>query len=116
MLCASDPVTPEEALDYWRGYMDLLWVESTSAFTPELAAAWIERNFSPRGPSANFLRYSTMAPAYTLLGRIELGTVALVAQLHAWIDWQSIGAEYVLGTPPVTRMGELDYAFFADVG
>jgi hypothetical protein len=57
-----------------------------------------------------------MAPAYTLIGRIELGTIALIAQLHGRIDWRSIGAEYVFGASPITRMGKLDHAFFAGAG
>jgi predicted unusual protein kinase regulating ubiquinone biosynthesis (AarF/ABC1/UbiB family) len=113
LISPSDPVTPEEALDYWRGYIDTLWSGPDCALTPELAAAWMKRNFSPHGPSANFLRYSAMEPVYTLLGRIEVGTIALMAQLRANIDLQSIGAEYVLEAAPVTRMGKLDHAFFA---
>lgn len=114
LLREYDPVTPAEALAYWRGYMDTLFLDSPTAASPERAAEWMERCFSPRGAAANLLRHMTTPPVYTLLGRIELGTRSLVAHLRACLDWPAIGAEYVMGAPPATAMGRLDQAFFED--
>jgi predicted unusual protein kinase regulating ubiquinone biosynthesis (AarF/ABC1/UbiB family) len=117
MLREYDPVTPEEVLAYWRGYMEAFLSDTPTTMTPASAAEWMTRCFSVRGPSGNVIRHFTMQPTYTLLGRIEIGTTSLVAQLRACIDWRSIGAEYVLNAPPLTEMGKLDRAFFggADV-
>ncbi len=112
LLRPYDPVTPAEALTYWRGYMDVLFSDTPEAMTPARAAAWMQRCFSLRGPSANLLRHATTAPAYTLLGRIELGTLSLVAQLGARFDIRAIGAELIMDAAPTTEMGVREQAFF----
>jgi predicted unusual protein kinase regulating ubiquinone biosynthesis (AarF/ABC1/UbiB family) len=111
---SSDPVTPEEIFVYWREAWELWWAEQPFTVTPEYVAGWIERRFSPTGPSANAFRHITASPEYTMLGRIEMGEAALVAELHATNYWGSMAAEFFEGTAPLTAMGKLDHAFFAD--
>ncbi len=111
---SSDPVTPEEIYAYWRGPWELWWAEQPFTITPEYVAGWMERRFSPTGPSANAFRYVTASPEYTIIGRIEMGQAFLVAQLRATNYWGSMAAEYFEGTAPLTAMGKLDRAFFAN--
>jgi predicted unusual protein kinase regulating ubiquinone biosynthesis (AarF/ABC1/UbiB family) len=111
---SSDPVTPEEVFAYWRAPWELWWAEQPFTVTPEYVSRWIERKFSPTGPSANALRYTTASPDYTIMGRIEMGVASLVAELHATNYWGSIAAEFFEGAPPVTPMGKLEHAFFED--
>jgi predicted unusual protein kinase regulating ubiquinone biosynthesis (AarF/ABC1/UbiB family) len=111
---SSDPVTPEEVFAYWREPWELWWAQQPFTLTPEYVAKWVKRRFSQAGPSANAFRYITAPPAYAMLGRIELNTTSLIAGLHATNDWQSIAAEFFEDAAPVTAMGKLDHAFFAD--
>jgi predicted unusual protein kinase regulating ubiquinone biosynthesis (AarF/ABC1/UbiB family) len=111
---SSDPVTPEEVFAYWREPWELWWAEQPFTVTPEYVFRWIERKFSPAGPSANAFRYITASPDYTIMGRIEMGAASLIAELRATNYWGSMAAEFFEGAAPLTAMGKLDHAFFAD--
>ncbi len=109
-----DPVTPEEVFEYWREPWEMWWAEQPFTVTPEYVSRWIERKFSPTGPSANAFRHITASPEYTIMSRIEMGTASLLAELRATNHWGSIAAEYFEGAAPLTAMGKLDHAFFED--
>lgn len=111
---SSDPVTPEEVFIYWHEPWEMWWAEQPFTVTPEYVARWIERKFSPTGPSANAFRYITASPEYTIMSRIEMGAASINAELRACNYWGSIAAEYFEGAAPFTAMGKLDHAFFAD--
>jgi predicted unusual protein kinase regulating ubiquinone biosynthesis (AarF/ABC1/UbiB family) len=110
---SSDPVTPEEIFAWWHEPFRYLWDEQPFTITPEYAASWIEHRFSPAGRSANALRYLTMQPACVAWTRIEVALSSVLADLHATNDWAAILAEYQ-GDAPITSMGKLDRAFFAE--
>jgi predicted unusual protein kinase regulating ubiquinone biosynthesis (AarF/ABC1/UbiB family) len=109
-----DPVTPEEVYAFWRDSWELFWAEQPFTVTPECAARWIEHKYSPIGPSANAFRHFTAPPEYTTMGRIEMSTASLMAELHATNDWGSMAAEFFEGAAPLTAMGKLNDAFFED--
>jgi predicted unusual protein kinase regulating ubiquinone biosynthesis (AarF/ABC1/UbiB family) len=111
---ATDPVTPEEIYEFWRGSWELWWAEQPFTVTPECAARWIEHKYSPTGPSANSVRHFTASPEYTTMGRIELSAASLIAELRATNYWGSMAAEFFEGTAPFTALGKLDHAFFAE--
>jgi hypothetical protein len=111
---SSDPVTPEEVFAYWRADWGMLWAQQRLVITPKYVAKRLERRCSPNGPSANALRYVTMPPEYTAMGRIEMGVMSVVGQLHAGTHWGSITAEHFENAPPVTEMGKRDHAFFGE--
>jgi predicted unusual protein kinase regulating ubiquinone biosynthesis (AarF/ABC1/UbiB family) len=111
---SSDPVTPEEVFAYWREPWEMWWAEQPFTVTPEYVARWIERKFSPTGPSANAFRHITASPDYTIMSRIEMGAASLLAELRATNHWGSIAAEYFEGAVPFTAMGKRDHAFFED--
>ena len=48
------------------------------------------------------------------MGRIEMSTASLIAELHATNDWGSMAAEFFEGAAPLTAMGKLNDAFFED--
>jgi hypothetical protein len=111
---STDPVTPEEVFAFWRDDWALLWAEQRFTITPEYAARRIERRCSPHGPSANALRYTTMSPEYTVMGRIETGVMSVIGQLRVGAHWGSIAAEHFENAPPFTDMGKREHAFFEE--
>jgi predicted unusual protein kinase regulating ubiquinone biosynthesis (AarF/ABC1/UbiB family) len=111
---STDPVTAEEVYDYWRGGFALLWSKRRFVVTPEYVARRIERRCSPTGPSANALRYTTMPPEYTIMGRIEIGAASLIAQLRAANHWGLIAAEHLERVAPATEMGKREREFFGE--
>ena len=100
---SSDPVTPEEVFAYWREPWEMWWAEQPFTVTPEYVARWIERKFSPTGPSANAFRHLTASPDYTIMSRIEMSAASLIAELRATNHWGSITAEYFEGAAPSPR-------------
>jgi predicted unusual protein kinase regulating ubiquinone biosynthesis (AarF/ABC1/UbiB family) len=111
---SSDPVTPEEVFAYWREPWELWWAEQPFTVTPEYVAAWMERRFSPTGPSANAFRYITASPEYAFLSRIEMGEASIVGALRASNYWGSMAAEFFEQAAPFTPMGKLEHALFAE--
>ncbi len=111
---SSDPVTPEEVFAYWREPWEMWWAEQPFTVTPEYVSRWIDRKFSPTGPSANAFRHLTASPDYTIMGRIEMSAASLYAALRASNHWGSIIAESLDGAAPSTAMGKLEHAFFED--
>jgi ABC1 atypical kinase-like domain len=109
---SSDPVSAEEVFEYWHEPWKMWWAEQPFTVTPEYVAEWIERKFSPTGPSANAFRYITASPDYTIMSRIEMGAASLFAELGASNHWRSIAREYFEGTAPETEIGKSDRAFF----
>jgi predicted unusual protein kinase regulating ubiquinone biosynthesis (AarF/ABC1/UbiB family) len=108
---ASGGVSPEEVFDYWREPFEMYWGEQPFTVTPEYVGAWIERRFSPTGPSANAFRHAVAPSEYTVMSRIEMGTMSVIAELRATNNWGSIAAEHFEGADPFTEMGKLDYAY-----
>jgi predicted unusual protein kinase regulating ubiquinone biosynthesis (AarF/ABC1/UbiB family) len=111
---ACDPVSPEKIFAYWREPWELWWAEQPFTVTPEHAARWIERRFSPVGPSANAFRHIVASPEHTIMTRVEVGQTHLIAELRATNHWGSIAAEIFEGTEPLTAMGKLERAFFLE--
>jgi predicted unusual protein kinase regulating ubiquinone biosynthesis (AarF/ABC1/UbiB family) len=109
---STDPVTPEEVYDFWHGSWELFWADQPFTVTPECAARWIEHKYLPTGPSANALRYFSVSPEYTTMGRIEMSVASLIAELHASNYWGSMAAEFFDGAAPITPLGKADHAFF----
>ncbi len=48
------------------------------------------------------------------MGRIELSAASLIGELHATNYWGSMAAEFFEGSAPLTALGKLDHAFFAE--
>jgi len=109
---STDPVSPEEVYAFWRESWELFWAEQPFTVTPECAARWIEHKYSPSGPAANSFRHFTPSPEYATMGRIELSTASLLAELQATNYWGSMAAEFFEDTPPLTALGRLDHEFF----
>jgi predicted unusual protein kinase regulating ubiquinone biosynthesis (AarF/ABC1/UbiB family) len=110
---SSDPVTPEEAFAWWR-HGNAMFATGRRLITPVSAAKMVEHRYSPSGPAANALRYLTMPPEYTMLGRIEMAVSSVIAQLHARVYLGSLIAELFEGGVPPTSMGERERAFFEE--
>jgi predicted unusual protein kinase regulating ubiquinone biosynthesis (AarF/ABC1/UbiB family) len=110
---SSDPVTPEEAFAWWR-HGNAMFGAGRRLITPVSAAKMVEHRYSPSGPAANALRYLTMPPEYTMLGRIEMAVSSVIGQLHARVYLGSLIAELFEGGTPITSMGKLDHEFFTE--
>ena len=112
--CSSQKRSRARACAWWHEPFRYLWAEQPFTFTPEYATSWIEHRYSPTGPSANALRYLTMLNDCLAWTRIEMALASVIAQLRAGAHWGAIAAEGLENAAPLTAMGKLDHAFFAE--
>lgn len=103
-------LTAEEVLAYWRDPVEMYWGEQPFTITPEYVVKLIELRYSPTGPSANAFRHLSSPVAYTIMSRLDIGVISLIAELRGTNDWEAMAAEYFEGADPVTPMGKADRA------
>ena len=70
----------------------------------------IELRYSPTGPSANAFRHLSSPVAFTIMSRLDIGVISLIAELRGTNNWEAMAAEYFEGADPVTPMGKADRA------
>jgi predicted unusual protein kinase regulating ubiquinone biosynthesis (AarF/ABC1/UbiB family) len=103
-------LSPEEVLAYWRAPIEMYWGEQPFTITPEYVARLIELRYSPTGPSANAFAHMVTPVSYTIMSRLDIGVMSLIAELRGNNLWAEIAAEYFEDAEPATEMGRIDRA------
>jgi predicted unusual protein kinase regulating ubiquinone biosynthesis (AarF/ABC1/UbiB family) len=106
----SGSLTRDEVFKYWREPFEMYWGKQPFMITPEYVARLIEARYSPTGSSANAFHHLSAPPTYTMMSRLDIGVMSLIAELRAPIPWATLGAEYFEAADPVTVMGKADRA------
>lgn len=101
----ADPVTPEEAFEYWHIPRERYWAPQPYTVTPEAVARWSAAAWSPTGPCANAMRHIRAPEGWTLIGRADSTVSAVLGGLGATADWLAGAQEWFHGAPPQTEMG-----------
>jgi predicted unusual protein kinase regulating ubiquinone biosynthesis (AarF/ABC1/UbiB family) len=109
-------LTREEVFRYWREPLEYYRGEQPFTITPEYVAKLIEVRYTPTGPLANAFANLTIPPTYTILSRLDIGLMSLIAQLRASVEWRTLAAEYFEGADPVTPLGKADRAYREEQG
>jgi hypothetical protein len=60
------------------------------------------------------MRHETLPPDHLFGRRLEMLTLAVMSQLRARGNWHRIAREWTYGDPPVTELGHLEAAFYAE--
>jgi len=107
----SDPVTPQEAFEYWHESQVMYWGPQPFRITPAVVAAAIERHHSPTGPSANALRYLHSPESFALIDRMDFGALSVIAGLDVALNWQAITRESFEHQPPSTEQSRQHWQF-----
>jgi hypothetical protein len=85
--------------------------------TPELVMKTIEATSDPRSEYFFDLMRRESIPADELMGRrMEMGVMAVLAQLRAERNWYRIGREWWYADEPATELGEAERDYFASRG
>jgi predicted unusual protein kinase regulating ubiquinone biosynthesis (AarF/ABC1/UbiB family) len=80
---------------------------------PEIATRVMIEMSDPRSSHFGQMRHETL-PADHLFGRrVEMLTLAVLAQLRARGNWHRIAREWMYGDPPVTELGGLEGSFYS---
>jgi predicted unusual protein kinase regulating ubiquinone biosynthesis (AarF/ABC1/UbiB family) len=106
----SASLTPEEILTYWREPIEMYWGAQPFTITPEYATKLIELRYSPNGPSANAFSHIVTPVTYTIMTRMDIGLISLIAELRATIHWRTIAEEFFEGADPGTPMAIAHHA------
>jgi predicted unusual protein kinase regulating ubiquinone biosynthesis (AarF/ABC1/UbiB family) len=112
VLDPADPPPADQVLGWWSTTLSAWTSAQPYTYTPQSDADNTRAEFGVRGPYGEFLRRWRMDPHMTTLTRIQLGMSAVLSQLHATADWESIRREWDRDGRPATPMGELDVAFW----
>jgi predicted unusual protein kinase regulating ubiquinone biosynthesis (AarF/ABC1/UbiB family) len=90
----------------YRPYLEPSFTFSRSYVADTLAAV-----LDVRGPHRPVVEKLNMPASFVILDRVVWGMSALLGRLEAHGRWRDILAEYRLGAPPATPMGEREQAW-----
>src|SRR3954447_15660962 len=97
-------------------FLDATWwyvLDEELQLEPEVATQVMIDMSDPRSTHFGQMRHETL-PADHLFGRrVEMLTLAVLAQLRAKANWHRIAREWMYGDEPVTELGRAEAAFYA---
>ncbi|HUY58817.1 MAG TPA: AarF/ABC1/UbiB kinase family protein [Solirubrobacteraceae bacterium] len=104
---------PDRVLEHFRAATAWYTVDQEIQITPEYATQVVIDMSDPRSEYFGQLRHES-APADHIFGRrMEVLTLAVIAQLRARGNFNRIAREWYYGDPPSTPLGDQEAAFYA---
>ena len=79
--------------------------------TPEVATEVMIQMSDPRSNHFGTIRHESLPPDHLFGRRLEVLTLAVMAQLRATGNWHRIAREWIYGDPPDTELGRQEAAF-----
>jgi predicted unusual protein kinase regulating ubiquinone biosynthesis (AarF/ABC1/UbiB family) len=108
-----DKFDPDRVLEHFRAATAWYTVDQEIEITPEYATQVLIDMSDPRSEYFGQLRHESAPPDHIFGRRMEVLTLAVIAQLHARGNFYRIAREWYYGDPPATPLGELEAAFYA---
>lgn len=109
-----DRVEPARFFGWLRAQLgELICEDGEMTVTPELVAEAVASASDPRNDWYSLTRQLNVHPDAVLIGRMEIGIIAVLARLGATGNWHRMALEWVRDAPPDTELGRLDAEFFA---
>ena len=116
-LPEPDRVDPGHLLAFVR---DAVWWYTTAdepvQLTPEIATQVMIESSDPRSTYFREMRHQDMRPEHLFGRRMEMLTLAVLAQLRATANWHRIAREWIYGDEPETELGRAEAAFYGRSG
>ena len=103
----------DRVLEHFRAATAWYTVDEEVELTPELATQVLIDMSDPRSEYFGQLRHESAPPDHIFGRRMEVLTLAVIAQLRARGNFHRIAREWFYGDPPATPLGELEAAFYA---
>ncbi|HEY2428301.1 MAG TPA: AarF/ABC1/UbiB kinase family protein, partial [Acidimicrobiales bacterium] len=116
LLPAGLPFADEDVAAYFSAFYYLVERSERVRVEPSYASELVRRTFDTSGPFAPIMKAANVPPAFVIIQRINLGLVAVLAQLGATANWRLIAEELWpwVGGPPSTDMGRVEAAWLAE--
>ncbi len=112
-LPEPERVDPDHLLAFIR---DAIWwyttADETVQLTPEIATQVMIESSDPRSTHFREMRHQDMRPEHLFGRRMEMLTLAVLAQLRARANWHRIAREWMYGAEPVTELGRQEADFY----
>src|SRR4051794_20090492 len=96
-------------------FLDATWwyvLDAEIDLEPEIATQVMIDMADPRSSHFGQMRHESLPADHIFGRRVEMLTLAVMAQLGATGNWHRIAREGVYGDPPETGLGELEAAFY----
>ena len=116
-LPSPDKVDADQLMDYIEG---AIWWYTTAdevvELTPEMATDVLIESSDIRSSHFHEMRHQDIDPEHLFGRRLEMLTLAVLAQLRARANWHRIAREWMYGDPPVTELGREETEFYGRTG
>jgi predicted unusual protein kinase regulating ubiquinone biosynthesis (AarF/ABC1/UbiB family) len=103
---------PDRVLAHFRAATSWYTSDREVELTPEYATQVLIDMSDPRSEYFGYLRHESAPPDHIFGRRMEVLTLAVIAQLHAAGNFHRIAREWFYGDPPATELGELEAEFY----
>jgi predicted unusual protein kinase regulating ubiquinone biosynthesis (AarF/ABC1/UbiB family) len=108
-----DKFKPDRVLEHFRAATSWYTVDEEIQLTPEWATQVLIDMSDPRSEYFGQLRHESAPPDHIFGRRMEVLTLAVIAQLHARGNFHRIAREWFYGDPPATELGRQEAEFYA---
>jgi predicted unusual protein kinase regulating ubiquinone biosynthesis (AarF/ABC1/UbiB family) len=103
---------PDRVLEHFRAATSWYTVDEYIELTPEYATQVMIDMSDPRSEYFGQLRHENAPPDHIFGRRMEVLTLAVIAQLHARGNFHRIAREWFYGDEPATELGRQEEGFF----
>jgi predicted unusual protein kinase regulating ubiquinone biosynthesis (AarF/ABC1/UbiB family) len=108
-----DKFNPDRVLAHFRAATSWYTCDREVELTPEYATQVLIDMSDPRSEYFGQLRHESAPPDHIFGRRMEVLTLAVIAQLHARGNFHRIAREWFYGDEPATELGRQEAEFFA---
>jgi predicted unusual protein kinase regulating ubiquinone biosynthesis (AarF/ABC1/UbiB family) len=106
---------PQRVLEHFQVATSWYTVDEYVELTPEYATQVLIDMSDPRSEYFGQLRHERAPPDHLFGRRMEVLTLAVIAQLHARGNFHRIAREWLYGDPPATELGHQEAQFYSGV-
>ncbi len=106
---------PELVLEHFRAATAWYTVDEYVELTPEYATQVLIDMSDPRSEYFGQLRHESAPPDHIFGRRMEVLTLAVIAQLHARGNFHRIAREWFYGDDPATELGRQEAEFYGSL-
>jgi predicted unusual protein kinase regulating ubiquinone biosynthesis (AarF/ABC1/UbiB family) len=103
---------PQRVLAHFRAATSWYTIDQEMQLTPEYATQVLIDMSDPRSEYFGQLRHESAPPDHLFGRRMEVLTLAVIAQLHARGNFHRIAREWYYGDPPPTALGREEAEFY----
>ncbi|MBV8711237.1 MAG: AarF/ABC1/UbiB kinase family protein, partial [Solirubrobacterales bacterium] len=107
-----DKFDPQRVLAHFRAATSWYTVDQYTQLTPDYATQVLIDMSDPRSEYFGQLRHESAPPDHIFGRRMEVLTLAVLAQLHARGNFHRIAREWFYGDAPASELGEEEYEFY----